>query len=166
MPEITLVEISVDADTIESDGYFSALQQALVARLKQEQGDEDDDRYPSALSILYDEKLEIENEIDQAVASIGAYLLVMTPNAQDNSPGVPIPSLDQIDIIIQAIENPLINRAEGGLEIPGGRLAWLVAEDLKRTIVDGRQISLGAIRQNVNEDAGLVAWHVHCKLSY
>lgn len=166
MSVITLASISVNAAAIVSDGYFSALQQALVIRLKQEQGDEISDRYPSALSILYEESLDLENQIDRAVASIGAFVCIMTPGAQDSSPGVPIPMLDEINIIAQAVENPTINRSETGIQIPGGRLAWLLAEDLKRTVVDGRQISLGMFRQIIDDEAGLVTWNVHCKLSY
>jgi len=164
-----MVKIAVDADTVEADGYFSALQQVLVARLQQEQGDEEDDRYPSGLAILYEQRLDISYEVEAAVAKIGLCVIIMTPAAVDKSPGIPIPRLDDITIIAQIVENPIINRDEGNpdaLNIPAGRLAWLVAEDFKRTIVDSSQISLAGFRQIVNEEQGLVMWNVTNKLSY
>jgi len=63
MPEIVIVEMDIAAELIASDGYLSALQQTLVTRLEQEQGAEEDDHYPTALTILYEQRLDIEYEV-------------------------------------------------------------------------------------------------------
>lgn len=155
---IELVQISLDDDIAAQEGPLSAMQQCLVTRLQQEE------RY-APFSLLYENKLDIISEIDLAIASLGLAVIIMTPSFQDNTPNIPIIQLDDVEIVAQVIENPLINRAAAGSRIPGGLVAWWIASDLKRTFVDGSQVTVKSMKQFVNESEGTVLWNVTCKLS-
>lgn len=155
---ITLVQVSLSADIVASDGPLSALQQCLVKRLQQES-------HYAPFQLLYENKLDIISEIDLAIASMGLTVIIMTPSFQDNTPNIPIIQLDEVEIVAQVIESPLINRASTGSGILGGLVAWWLASDLKRTFIDGSQVTVRSMKQFVNESEGTVLWNVTCKLS-
>ena len=167
MPEITLVSMTLDATKEASDGPLVALQYTLVTRLQQEQVDEDHPsrHYPAALDILYEQRMDILAELERNLANVGMCVFIQTPAAEDQSPDNPYPILDEVTVIAQVIENPLINRAEGGLGEPGGKVIWLVAQDLCRTIISGASVILERIWQSVDEEAGTVIWNASFKLS-
>jgi len=156
---IQLVEVSLDEDLVAQNGPLYAMQVCLVNRLTQE------DHY-TGLSILYEQSLEILYEVEKAVESIGMVVTIMTPQADDESPNVPIATLDRVTIVAQVTETPIINRAEGGTMIPSAKIAWLIMSDLKKTIVNGARILTERIWQEVDEEAGVVVWNVRAMWAY
>jgi hypothetical protein len=155
---LTIVSIATSADIRAQEGPLSALQQALVSRLQQDQ------RF-KPFQILHENRLDIISEIDAAIAKLGLAITIMTPEARDSSPNIPVPIYDDVTIVAQVEENVLINRDTSGSRIPSGTVANWIAEDLKCTAVDGCRLTLDTLKQFVNESEGLVAWNVTLKLS-
>jgi len=157
MPEVKIVTIDIDADIEALHGPMEAWQRAIVARLKQES------HYPAALAILYEQKLNIEYEVEEAVGAIGMCVVIATPSLQSSSPNLPVAVYDDISIVAMVLENPTINQdpnSASALRIPSGRIAAYIAEDLQCTIAGGSKLHAGSLRQDVDEQRGIVIWKV------
>ena len=85
-------------------GKLSTLRAAVVAELKA--------HAPLAsVSILEEKKLDLANEIEQAVAKLGLCCVVLTPVAAVAHPNAPGPVLDPARVVVAVFENVLIHRA-------------------------------------------------------
>jgi hypothetical protein len=155
---LDIVTVDLDNDIVANDGPMSALQQALVKRLQQE-------AHYAPVTILYENSLELLNEIDRALAELGIAILIMTPEWKDESPNIPTVILDDLTVVAEVQENPLINRSESGSRIPGGVIAWRCAKDLAQTKVNGAMLIHTEGRQEIDQEKGTVNWKLTFKTS-
>jgi hypothetical protein len=155
---IQIVHLALDAGLVAQDGPMAALQQALVARLAREP-------HYTGVPLHYENSLDILNEIDRAVDALGLCVVVMTPEWRDESPNIPYPVADETRVSAVVTENPVVNRSETGVRIPGGVIAWRLACDLARTQVEGAMLVHQGGRQSINEEMQTVHWTVDFQVS-
>jgi len=102
-------------------GIFQNIQEEIVRRLQA-------DDALSRLKILREDRKDIASEINIALARVGLFVLVRTPQAaaRDQSPG----PFCELTLDVQVVENVPINRAASGTGLVGGdvaeRIAWLL----------------------------------------
>lgn len=103
------------------------LQQAVQARLES-------DGFFSDIEILLEDVHDIENEIERSVqkATGGVCVIVLTTklNTSGNFAQVTAPYWDRVEVVVQVVEYPTINRADSGT----GKPAIEVAENVARLL--------------------------------
>jgi hypothetical protein len=113
-----------------TDYYSDPLQEQIVQRLRQ-------DAQLGACDILHEERRDILNEIKRGLGKLGFSIIVNSVIESCSSINTRTPLFDQVSFTVSCLENVLINRQAGGLQIPCKTAAKLVVAALWHFRPDG-----------------------------
>jgi len=160
MPDVARYDEIADAD-----GELAAIQ-ICTKELLEEFAEFD------GVTVLYEQQKDLVYQIDQAVANLGLCAVVLTIEAQDDSPNVSALIFDEAYVVIEVRELPVVNRA-GGSYTPASKLAELAAKNIKEGMSDGSShigrralIPKKLTMTDPPKDQGLdemIFWHVICQ---
>ena len=102
------------------------------------------DAYFSDVTVLTEQKANIDNEIERALATlteknskIGVVAVVITPLAAISQPNLPGPYLDPITLVVHIEESVTINNGATGTLKPASDIAEKVLSVLHRVVPTG-----------------------------
>ena len=102
---------------------FSNLQLAIVRRLKE-------DPILSGITVLAEDRKDLVNELERAMAELGLCIVVGTAKAGVSNANLQGPVFDRAGITVAVTENTLTNRTPAGLQYDAFFIAVKVAQAL------------------------------------
>jgi len=155
------IDFNLDPDIVSTDGSFVAIQSKVVQYLRAI------DEFSNVEQIFYEDSLELIAEIEKALSSGMLSMCVSIGKAIDDKPTVPgILALDPCEIIVRILENPTVNRGEGGTGLTVGRAGELVMRKLKLERINNGYLGKPRIdRANTPDGSGMVGKDVTFTLS-
>lgn len=122
-----------------SETYLSDFQEEIVSRILA-------DEYFSDVTVLYERKQDLENEIERALGTlkekgskIGVCVVVMSPEVSVNSSNIARPIMD-LDISIRVLEDVVVNSSTNGTQ----KMSINIARRVLRVLYD--YISTGVVK--------------------
>ena len=103
--------------------YTDPLQEEIVQQLRQ-------DPQLAQLDILHEERQDLYNAIKRQLATLGLSIVVNSVAESCSSINTREPIFDQVTFTVSCIENVLINRTAGALQLPCKTAAKLVVKAL------------------------------------
>ena len=115
----------IDVDIVRTEGTLVAIQRHTETLLRS---------LPefSGCAVYIEDSKTIEDDLNNALASVAMSLLVTLGDAQSKPGGHPgAVVLDGLEVIVTIIERPTLNRGTGGSGVTANRAREIVAKELK-----------------------------------
>lgn len=152
---------NLNPDVVATDGVLVAIQQKIVEYLRAIQA------FANVEHIFYEDSLTLAYEITKALGESSLSMCVSIGRAEDSVPDQPeMLVLDPCEIVIRVIENPTLNRGDGGTNITRNRAGEIIARTLKlEQVGDGFLTKARLLNTALPANAPVVGRDIHFTLT-